>query len=307
MRTKEPPYVCPKCGYSSEKKETMNRHFQRKTPCPSINPIDLSDEIKQFVLDHRIYHPPKVSKKSPQQPTINQQINNIQYVQNFISSLDPLEKLKTYCEYKDIKPINFEDALNDRYSRVVERLEANKYKYGYRLSSNDFLDIINDTCSLNGNIENFNVFYDEKANKLRLYLDDWNEYFMDMGIEKLIFYVKEYYLDYYEDYAYRQIVNPELSLHERKQYEECLDEYYKYLITFNIKPKNDDEGFERYERLKATMSTAEKKEVYKRIVGIVKTNSRVNVGSLNCKIVSLFHMDETFKTALLNKMVGPPL
>ena len=85
----------------------------------------LTDAIKQHVLDHRIYHP-EPSRGSRQPPAnnqniVNQQINNIHCVQNFVSGMSPLDKIKAFCDYKDLESVNFEDALGDRYKKVVER------------------------------------------------------------------------------------------------------------------------------------------------------------------------------------------
>lgn len=56
-----PNYTCPRCGYTTDHKGAMNKHFTltRKT-CPSYcDPIvELTDEIKEHVLLNRVYRPP---------------------------------------------------------------------------------------------------------------------------------------------------------------------------------------------------------------------------------------------------------
>jgi len=89
----------------------------------------------------------------------------------------------------------------------------------------------------------------------------------------------------------------------RKKYDELIDEYYKFLIAFNIRSKNDDDGFDRYEKIKNATLPNEKKEWNKKVITILKTNSKQNIGLLNCKIVSLFHMEEHFKKALIEKIL----
>jgi hypothetical protein len=60
--TKHTDYECPRCGYKSNRKPAMRKHFYEvKKPCPGImNLIDLTDDIKQTVLNNRVYHIPKV-------------------------------------------------------------------------------------------------------------------------------------------------------------------------------------------------------------------------------------------------------
>ena len=52
------PYKCPRCGYSTAKKSNINNHFYQKIKiCPaSINELDLTDEIKECVLNNRTYN-----------------------------------------------------------------------------------------------------------------------------------------------------------------------------------------------------------------------------------------------------------
>lgn len=68
--TKNIPYCCIRCGYKTEHKTNMKHHFYKKLrPCPgSINDIVLTDEIKQSILDNRVYHLPK---EKPENNVIN--------------------------------------------------------------------------------------------------------------------------------------------------------------------------------------------------------------------------------------------
>ena len=62
----KPPYQCPRCGFSSNHKGTMQRHlYDLKKPCPALaSAIELTDDIKQHVLANRVYRVP-----APVQPT----------------------------------------------------------------------------------------------------------------------------------------------------------------------------------------------------------------------------------------------
>jgi hypothetical protein len=51
------PYTCICCGYKTSHKPSMYNHFYKKTKhCPKlINDIELTDEIKEYILHNRIY------------------------------------------------------------------------------------------------------------------------------------------------------------------------------------------------------------------------------------------------------------
>lgn len=54
------PYTCPSCGYITERKGNMYTHlYKSKSQCPKVaNDIDLTDEIKEYILINRIMQIP---------------------------------------------------------------------------------------------------------------------------------------------------------------------------------------------------------------------------------------------------------
>ena len=54
---KKRPYECICCGYATTRKSCMVDHFYKvKKPCPKcINNIELTDEIKEYILANRIF------------------------------------------------------------------------------------------------------------------------------------------------------------------------------------------------------------------------------------------------------------
>lgn len=61
---KKEPYTCIRCRYTSYHKACMRYHlYKNKKTCPATkNVIELTDEIKQHILDNRIYKEPKTSQ-----------------------------------------------------------------------------------------------------------------------------------------------------------------------------------------------------------------------------------------------------
>ena len=75
----KPPYECPKCDYTTTKKQDMRKHFYGlKKPCPALrNDIELTDEIKQYVLTNRVYKVKKESELKKENENLKKQIKEI--------------------------------------------------------------------------------------------------------------------------------------------------------------------------------------------------------------------------------------
>ncbi len=58
---KQLPYECICCGFRTPRKHCMKRHlYDRQSTCPqSVNPIEMTDEIRECIMKNRVYHLPK--------------------------------------------------------------------------------------------------------------------------------------------------------------------------------------------------------------------------------------------------------
>lgn len=58
------PYTCPRCDFNTSKKSNMHTHlYGLKKVCPGIKSmVELTDDIKQHILDNRVYYPVKMNK-----------------------------------------------------------------------------------------------------------------------------------------------------------------------------------------------------------------------------------------------------
>jgi hypothetical protein len=65
-KKKSPEYECPCCGYQTIHKNDMRRHLYNKMKqCPKLlHDIELTDEIKEYILQNRIYKQKKVNSAS---------------------------------------------------------------------------------------------------------------------------------------------------------------------------------------------------------------------------------------------------
>ena len=89
------PYTCPRCGYNSRKKYNMYIHLTNlRKPCPATEQdIEITQEVKDYILINRIYHTPE----QPQQ-TIYNYINNNQQINNIIADMDAIQNLEAYFQ-----------------------------------------------------------------------------------------------------------------------------------------------------------------------------------------------------------------
>ena len=56
---KKEHYKCVRCNYTTPQKSHMRQHFTNIKPCPALlNVIELTPDIKKFILDNRIYNIP---------------------------------------------------------------------------------------------------------------------------------------------------------------------------------------------------------------------------------------------------------
>lgn len=75
------PYTCPRCGYSTILKGNIKTHFTRANICPSyIKDLDLTNEIKDYVLVNRVYNKDDKTSKKKDSITILNKDNYFHYV-----------------------------------------------------------------------------------------------------------------------------------------------------------------------------------------------------------------------------------
>ena len=330
MKIKKIPYECPCCGYSTPRKGNMRTHlYMSKVPCPQTkNILTLTDEIKEHILQNRIYIIQKTTEKvQDPQKTINQTINNYNCMQNFIANMDVLEKLTKYTEHNKIEIVDFEDKIGETYMLTSKKLDEDKFKYGYQLKTENFMEIVDNISStLDNKIEYFNIVYDGKINKLKLYeRGTWKHFLIEQGVKQILNITKDYFLDSYECFLMRKIKKHQISVFDVQKSKELLIEYYKFIACFEIDPfckdhydseilgHDDSEGkqdsgleteytytyneefYPYYIKALDKLTQSQSMKIKKEVVDIVKRNTTQNINELNKKVLSLIQMDEEFK------------
>lgn len=336
------PYTCPRCGYNTPLKPCMRKHlFINKKPCATImSSIPLTDEIKEHIINYRIYKPEKeVNATTTNNGTIANTINNYNVINNFISQLDPVDKLTKFMEYNKTSLIGFEQNIEDKYEEKANKIDyAKKYKETVHMKQHDLLEIIDDVSKIaNGEgLDDLNILYDSKTNKLKVYGVDgenaWKEMLMLTGVIKIIATIQDYYLNKYECYLLRRINDSDENAQNKQKCKELLEEYYRFIGCFDIDPyvkghsdidimyNSDDEKFFEptdedtydieekcyglYVKIRDKITKSEVNSVKKQVIDVIKRNTKRNVDELNKKVVNLFQMDEEFKFMIVNNLAA---
>jgi hypothetical protein len=323
--TKE-KYTCPRCGFTSNKKYNMKTHlYDLKKVCPGIkNTLTLTDEIKQHILDNRIY---VITKPLQPQKIINNNINNYQQINNLITNMDPLEKINKYMKYKNIQLVDIEETLNDTFLETTEKLKNNKFK-NFHLNVQSIIEIIDEVTTIN-DINKLNIFYDNILNKIKIFCEsEWTSLLIDVGIKNIVDKIQYAYLNSYECYIIRKMII-EPNTQSKMALRELLVEYYKFLAWFDIEPyihkrnnnkilfnDNDDKYYERdndfsiydnhyhiYTNILSKINKTEQNKVKKGIENIIKKNTKSFIIELNKKMLQSFKNDEEFKNEVVNNIL----
>jgi hypothetical protein len=210
--------------------------YKKKKDCPgTINDIELTDAIKDLVLKNRIYHIKDEAK------IITQTINYNNTMNNFISSMDAVEKITRLAAHKQIEITGFEEKLEAKYDKCVRRLENDTFKYDHKLGQSDFMVIVDNlTKAIRGSqrnefLEELNVIYDSKRKRIKVYSGKWEEYLVVHGITHLLNTIIDYYLEAYEIYLMRKITKSR-NVKEVSSFTQCLHDYYQFIGCFDIDP-----------------------------------------------------------------------
>lgn len=316
MGRKKDDYFCPRCGYSTKQKGHMRKHlYDIKKPCPCLlNPIDLTDEIREHVLANRIYRPPV--KEAP--ITI---INNYNQLFNIVSKMNVVDKLDCYNKFKKTDMLDLEESITSKYSGVITKLEDCSMNEYWMTTYDIFNTIDKATCV--SDPQQLSVFYNNMTDKINIYqLDEWQEYHIDEGIKAIVTIFKECYFDLYEKFLVNKLETESKLTQKYQMAREHITEYYTFIAAFDlypwIKDKDDCDIFDDpqkkgtydiqdywyafYSRTKGIKGPH--KEIRSKIASIIKTNSKTSIYELNKRVMEVITMDEEFKNNIVNNITN---
>ena len=329
-RPKLPPFTCPRCAYNTERRDTFSRHLDRVVICPAVNyDVVLTPEIKAKLLNNRVYK----HVAAPPVPTYNQNFTNNNTMNNFIAGLDTIPKLQQLTEYRQKDVIDFETKVETLYEKDVERFKRDSFRGGnVEFNQTHYIEMIHDMAHAEKNdLEDMCLVYSKDDD--RLYISqgagEWDNLNKDRGVLYIIETLVSCRLEFYERYLIRKMESRK-DLAGQMALKECLEEYYRFIATFNVKPcvvgkcdnqimYNDDEtGYESdndagnanahrivdkyfalYHRISTAMSESTRKALLKSVVDALKMSTKTNLKELNKRVMAILKVDEGFKNTLL--------
>lgn len=314
-------YVCVRCGYETEYKSSMHNHFYRKKkPCPMMKTsVELTEEVKEHILTNHVYLLPSESNNII--TNINT-INNFNTINNLITNMDTINKITKYVDYKQIELKSFENRIETKYEKHAKKLKDDLFKYGFELSGDDFLDIINEISNIFNHehddcVEDFNILYDNKLNRLKLYEQGaWEEMLLSNGLKQIVRTIQAYYLNSYEIYLIKGINNPLKSAFKRQQCKELLEEYYRFIGALDVPAciaEIDVSEFSQdcidvywslYVTTRDNLKRSDINHIKKEVTDILKRNTIKNIDEMNKKVLELFHVDECFKKDIMKTTIS---
>ena len=290
----------------------MRRHlYHNKKPCPGLKCIlTLTDDIKEHVLNDRLYHPPE--KPS----TI---INQYNQINNFVARMDPMEKITKFVEYNNIRLLDIDHLIEQTFEDKVIKLEGKVYR-DFSLDHHNLLEVV-DIITSCGSIDKLNIFHDNTSNRLKIYSNGkWDSRLFEHGVMELMQKIQSFYLDYYELYLLKKAYNG--CSFERQCIRERLYNYYKLLVCFELCPciKDQSDGdimgldetndectlrdvyYPIFHELQEKLPMSEANRLRKKIYEVIKTNNKTNMLELNKNMMDQMKVDEGFQKIVLEKL-----
>lgn len=311
---KKTPYTCPRCEYVTSKRNDMWKHFyEKKKVCSATrHNIELTNDIKGYVLDNRIYIPPP--QQTPQQ-VLTQNIQQYNIIQNYIAKMDFSQKLEQYLEHIDAPLIDYPSSVEAKYEKHIKKYQAKSrpFRKYDTLNLEGFINVL-DNCTLASHVQEMNVMYDKVLDKIKIFEGEWENHLFKYGVKELIEKIQEVYLDYYEEHLLRQYA--QASGFHKQCVIEALKEYYEFLECFDVAPRltesdeewiqdlNDESVGKMLRSVREDLKASKLKDVKKLVYDVIKKNCTANALDLNNKMMDLIKMDEGFKTKVLAKLQG---
>ena len=260
-RRKEINYQCPRCMYSTPRKEYIRNHmYDLKKPCFSND--DFGDHVEE-----------KYEKLSDK------------FLHN---------------RFRGKKPVMYDNA------RLLE------FVHDVTLANKEHLTDI--------------TVYIHKTNG-RIYISngggEWEDFSKENGVCYVVDMIVQYLLEAYEVYMIRKLEGGDTPLIEKAELRTCLDEYYRFISSFKLKPfvhgktdsdvmYNKDEAsvseaeshviVDKYNTIfmKASdvMTPAKRRAMQKSVLDVITSTSNTNILELNNRIKAIIKMDACFKAKI---------
>lgn len=239
-----PPYQCPRCGYETRQKPSIRDHlYSKKKACPGVrDTLDLTDDIKEHILTHRIYRKPDNRKQEDKAKVIINNYNQYNNINNIIAGMDAVDKLTHYMSFKGQELLDFESTIENKYKKTVKQLDKDTTNT-FLLKEDKLLEIVG-RASEPEDDSTHNVIYDNKLKELKIYDGTWEAMSLDAGTKHYMERIQRNFLDAYERYLLRNIKNARQA-QDKALFKEMLERYFAFIGCFDLDPycryANDEE------------------------------------------------------------------
>lgn len=240
-------YICPRCGYCTPKKPRIFDHlYKRKKTCPyKSNDIELTNEIKQSVLDNHVY---KIKGKNKiNNGTINKIINNIDNIDNITNNniniflnLDPIQKMNHHHKAINNTLLPIGDIISMLYENDIIELDDGIGNHLY--SHEHLIETVNNVTQLRDKHKFTDcILIHEKDKQNTLCFNDkqtilpaWESIDNDKSGRNIVEIIQAHVWNNYEFYLIRKLEkNNNVDNEDIKRH---LYLYYKFISCFDLNP-----------------------------------------------------------------------
>jgi len=335
-RCKQINYECPRCLYSTPRKVFMRNHmYDLKNICP-VNPhlggrnIDLSDEVRLYVLANHVYVPKVVVQPERDQPAklIKKVITQNNTINSYVSKLDTFFKIDNLMEFRNVSLDDFGDHVKEKYEQLRDTFLHNRFRGRKPIMYDNasILEIFHQVTLANKEHLTDITVYINKTNG-RIYISngggEWEDFSKENGVCYIVDMIVQYLLEAYEVYMIRKMEGGDTPLIEKAELRTCLDEYYRFISSFKVKPfvhgksdaavmYNNDEPTEAdaethvvvdkyntiFMKASEEMTPAKRRAMQKSVLNVITSTSNTNILELNNRIKAIIKMDAHFKAKI---------
>ena len=196
-------YECIRCGYSTDLKQSMNLHlYKKKKPCQTIvNNIELTDEIKKYILKNQAYKIPEVKEVEPE---ITPEVKEVKEVKPEITpEVKPEVKTEVKPEIKTEVNMTIEMNYDELYMKLMFLL---------KLSLKSFKNAVFDPYEM------YLIHFMENENfdqKLR----DYYKFIASFGLNPAVKNKSDNFIQYYRFYRDKEHLDlPEKTFNLSEKY-----------------------------------------------------------------------------------------
>lgn len=264
--------------------------------------VELTDEVKEFILKNRIYKPPV----SPIASNITQ-INKYNQVNNYVNQLNIKEKAEAVLEHRGIPPLCVFKKIEGELKREHKFMERKGIDF-YLDDLESFANIVERVCMCK-TLSEISVLYTPKTDQLHIFCDkSWNSMPIKDGTVRVMSLLNDNFFYHYERYLILQMMHHDASNPIRKTIiMEKLGKLYNILATFDLLPlvnedatsHNDSNSttyveVEEYKKVARNLDRKEKAIIFNRMVETVKKCNKTILCQLNNAVIEILECDPNF-------------